>query len=267
MSMPEHLVLVRHGESEANIVQKMLRNDPDATAPEGFYDRHDRWTRLSALGQHQAIKAGHFILEHFRSDFDRYYVSSLSRTIETAGLLAISGKWQIDDRWRERDWGEYGRLNDAEREAIMPQSKKIHGLSKWDWCPPGGESLATGVTLRFRSILDSLHREMDRKKVIAVTHGEMIEVARATLERLTPEEWMEQEKDPNYKLPNGVIVHYSRRSPDNALGSKIAWRRVICPWNPLKSWNDGKWTAIVNGSYSDQDLLDLAEQNERLLED
>ena len=32
MAMPEDLVLVRHGQSESNIVQKRFKNDPDAVA-------------------------------------------------------------------------------------------------------------------------------------------------------------------------------------------------------------------------------------------
>lgn len=269
MAMPQDFVLVRHGQSEANIVQKILKNDPEAVAPEGFYDRHDRWTRLTPEGREQAVKAGSFILDNFfPGGFDRYYVSSMTRTIETAGLLALNGKWQIDDRWRERDWGEYGKLNETQREVEMARSKQIFDQSMWDWCPPGGESLATGVTLRFRNILGSLHRDIERKKVIAVTHGEVIEVARVILERLRPEEWMEQEKDPNYKLPNCAIVHYTKRDPDGGTWKdKLTWRRVICPWDSSKSWHNGEWIKIINDSYSDKDLIDLAEQNERLLSD
>jgi hypothetical protein len=63
--MPDDPVLVRHGQSEANIVQKWFKRDPQATAPDGFFDRHDEWV--------------------------------------------------VDVRWRERDWGEFGVLNQVER--------------------------------------------------------------------------------------------------------------------------------------------------------
>ena len=108
MAMPEDLVLVRHGESEANIIQKQRKNSPDATAPDGFYDRHDSRMRLSVFGVAQAKVTGDWLRKEFPDGFDRYYVSSLARTVETAGMLAINGHWDIDDRWRERDWGEYG---------------------------------------------------------------------------------------------------------------------------------------------------------------
>jgi len=37
--MPTDLVLIRHGQSEANIVQRRFKEDPRAQAPDGFFDR------------------------------------------------------------------------------------------------------------------------------------------------------------------------------------------------------------------------------------
>lgn len=61
MAMPNELVLVRHGNSEANIIQTHQKEDPDAVAPEGFFDRHDSLMRLSPLGRAQAEVAGEWL--------------------------------------------------------------------------------------------------------------------------------------------------------------------------------------------------------------
>lgn len=266
MAMPRDLVLVRHGQSEANIIQKERKTNPDAEAPEGFFDRHDSRMRLSLLGIEQAEATGAWLQQEFPDGFDRYYTSSLTRTIETAGRLAIHGEWYVDDRWRERDWGEYGILTGSEQEDHYELSKKLKTQSKWYWCPPGGESLATGVRLRLEDILDTFHRELAGKTGVVVTHGETIDVARFVLERLLPEEWERQEQDKDYKLANCQILHYSRVDPDTGvLGSRLEWRRSVCAWDSTQSWQQGSWTHIDHRRYSDDELLDLVEEYPRLL--
>jgi NAD+ kinase len=271
MAMPNHLVLVRHGNSEANIVQAQFKADPEAVTPEGFRERHDSRMRLSALGRDQAEAAGEWIRHEFPGGFDRYYTSTLVRTMETAGRLAIGGEWIPDDRWRERDWGEFGSINESEQVSRYELSHRLKGQQKWFWCPPGGESLATGVRLRFEDILDTLHREaaVGRDRVVAVTHGEMIEVARFVLERMTPEEWLKQNTDKSKKVENCQIFHYTRVSPvTGEVEPQIRWFRSICPWDENKSWNHGEWLHIPpRRKYSDEELLQLVEEFPPLFEE
>lgn len=257
MGMPEDFVMVRHGQSEANVVQQMFKEDENAEPPEGFFDRHDSQMRLSVAGGQQAEKAGEWLREEFPEGFDAYYTSSLVRTRETAGRLAICGNWTIDDRWRERDWGEFGILNQAEQVSRYELSHRLKGQHRWYWCPPGGESLATGVRLRFEDILDTAHRELEGKKLIAVTHGEMIDVARFVLERMTPEEWLLDNKNPARKVQNCQTLHYTRRDPvTGELASRLQWFRSICPWDKTKSWEEGEWISIPpRRRYSDEELL------------
>ncbi len=206
----------------------------------------------------------------FIEGFDKYYVSPLVRTIETAGRLAIStgSHWRLDDRWRERDWGEYGVLNDDEREERYEISHRLRGQNKWYWCPPGGESLASGVRLRFESILRTLHNEAEEKDAIAVTHGETMDVARFVLERLSPFQWLEQDKNPRYKTANCQILHYTRIDPITGdLSDSMRWRRSICAWDQTKSWDNGEWVEIEHRKYSDDDLLEIASNFPRLLGD
>lgn len=258
MAMPHDLVMVRHGQSEANIVQGMFKADPDAVAPDGFLDRHDTHMRLSELGREQARAAGQWLLQNFPEGFDRYYVSPLMRTRETAGRLAVHGAWQLDDRWRERDWGEYAALNETEQKQKYELSHRLRHQHKWYWCPPGGESLATGVRLRFEDILDTAHRELADKRMLAVTHGETIGVARYVLERMDPDEWLADDKNPRRKIENCHILHYTRISPDTGeIAPQLRWMRSICPWDETKSWEGGEWMAIPpRATYSDEALLE-----------
>lgn len=267
MGMPVDLVLVRHGQSEANVIQKQQKDDVNALAPDGFHDRHDSRVRLSQEGREQARATGEWLQQEFPEAFDRYYVSALARTVETAGTLGINGEWIIDDRWRERDWGEYGVLSVREQDEMYSISSKLKQQSKWYWRPPGGESLATGVRLRLEDILDTMHRELDGKRVIAVTHGEMMEVARVVLERLLPEVWQEQEDGDDYKIRNCHILHYSRRNPfTKEIGRRLEWRRSVCAHTPCQSWSDGEWTELEFRNYSDAELLDLASTHPNLLD-
>jgi len=266
MTMPKDLVLVRHGQSEANVVQQQQKASSDAPAPDGFYDRHDSRMRLSRLGVEQTIATGAWLRAEFPQGFDRYYASSLTRSVETAGRLGLGGTWTIDDRWRERDWGEYGILSAAEQEQRYELSRRIRAQSKWYWCPPGGESLATGVRLRFEDILETLHRELADRTVIAVTHGETMEVARCVLERLLPEEWERQERDDRFRLANCHVLHYSRRNPETGeVANRVEWRRSVCAWDPEQSWGAGAWVHLDHRRFTDSDLLTLVEEFPHLL--
>lgn len=268
MAMPNHFVMVRHGYSEANVVQAQFKVDPEAVTPAGFVDRHDSQMRLAPLGREQAEAAGEWLQEEFPDGFDRYYTSTLIRTMETAGRLAIGGDWIPDDRWRERDWGEYGSLNESEQISRYELSHRLKGQQKWFWCPPGGESLATGVRLRFEDILETMHREAAGQSVVAVTHGETIEVARFVLERMTPEDWLRDNRDHSRKVENCQIFHYTRESPETGeVAGQLRWFRSICPWDSSKSWNGGEWMTIPpRRKYSDAELLELVETFPPLLE-
>jgi broad specificity phosphatase PhoE len=268
MAMPNNLVMVRHGQSEANIVQQLFKADPDAGVPDGFLERHDTHMRLSALGIEQAAAAGKWLLKEFPEGFDRYYASPLVRTRETAGRLAIDGVWRLDDRWRERDWGEYAALNDTEQKKRYELSHRLRQQHKWYWCPPGGESLATGVRLRFEDILDTAHREVAGQNMIAVSHGETISVARYVLERMDPDEWLADDKNSDQNIENCQILHYTRTDPvTGEMAPQLRWMRSVCPWDSAKSWQGGEWFTIpARATYTDEALLKSVDIHSNLFE-
>ena len=268
MAMPDNLVLVRHGESEANIVQGILYGDDESKKQriKNIVEYHDAHIRLTPSGAKQAKAAGEWLKNNNLLNFDRYYVSPHIRTRETAANLSVNGSWHVDDRLREQDWGEYNLLSWDEIQADSPASRRIRDQNYWYWRPRGGETLAGDVRTRFESFLTTLHRKAANKQVIGVTHGGYMQTARFVLERLTPDQWVKQVETPEYKLSNCQILHYTRINPTT--GEKdpyLRWRRSICPWDERRSWNNGEWIEINTPTYNDQELLQEVEKYKRLL--
>lgn len=260
MVLPVDLVFVRHGQSEANIVQKSEKEIVGYVPPAWYREKHDSKMNLSPLGREQAIEAGKWLHENILIDFDKFYVSPHTRACQTAGLLNLDGLWTKDDRYRERDWGVYGIAHRQEREDKYGDSTYIRSRSEWYWKPTGGESLATGVRLRFDGAIDKLHRQTDPNddfsSVVIVAHGEMLRVAQFVLEHMTPDDWNQQEEDNSAKIANCQILHYSRRNPHTGeISNRIEWRRSVCPWDETKSWNNGEWVRIERKFFTDDELL------------
>jgi broad specificity phosphatase PhoE len=83
VSMPSRLVLIRHGESEANLVNRAIKNGRITEYPEGFDKIPDREIRLSELGCEQAKATGPWLRQQYPDGFDLLYVSDHTRAKET----------------------------------------------------------------------------------------------------------------------------------------------------------------------------------------
>jgi broad specificity phosphatase PhoE len=267
--LPKNLIIVRHGQSEANVFQSGVDSEGRALkVPAEFTSRHDSNMRLSPKGSQQARTAGDWLRAHDLANFERFYVSPHTRTRETAGHLHLGGQWRVDDRWRERDWGELAALSKKQQKERFPESMLLKEQNEWYWKPAGGESLATGVRARFTAIMDMLYRKNDdgniADNVVAVAHGELIRVAAFVIEQMTPDQWLRMDADPAYKVQNCMVVHYSRTNPHTGEESKnFTWRRAICPWDDTLSWDNGEWTELKHKLYSDEELLNTAREYAR----
>jgi len=265
MTLPLTYTLVRHGYSEANAIQAGRKSQSITSLPENFFLRHDSKMRLTPRGVEQAQAAGEWIKKNGLV-FDRFYSSPHVRAVESASHLKLGGQWILDDRFRERDYGE---IHSASKDFKDPNSDaSLHSkkLSRWYWKPQGGESLATGVRLRVESIMNTFHRREGIRHTIAVTHGEFIDVSQFVLERLTPELWGLKHDDEKYKVQNCMVVQYSRVNPENPedIRRNFNWKRGICPWDESLSWDGGQWINIGIVKYSDDELTQYVESHERL---
>jgi NAD+ kinase len=265
MTMPLDLVLVRHGESEGNVAFARERQGDSSHFTPEFLARHSSKWRLTERGRAQAHAAGLWLRANVTERFDRYYVAEYLRAMETAAHLAFAeARWYCEFYLRERDWGVFDVMSYQERRERYAEELRRRELDTFFWAPPGGESMAS-LCLRIDRVLNTLHRECAERRVILVCHGEVMWAFRVRLERMSQEHYRELDlaRDPRLKLHNCQVLHYTRRDPlSGTVAPHLNWRRSVCPWDASLSEND--WQPIVRPSYSNEDLLAVAERTPRL---
>jgi len=273
MAMPNDLVFIRHGLSEANVVHKIDKEGGSSEDLNRVNERPDWRQRLSFTGVAQAKAAKDWIDENLGGlgSFDGRYVSPFLRTRETAAYLGGTDlhDWTIDDRIVERSWGVYGTVPKAEQRAQFPLTAKLHEVTPWYVRFDGGESMPD-VYGRFRDFQGTLHREEGGRRVVVVSHGDFINVARYGIERMLPEQWELIDRDPAYTIRNCAIIHYTRVNPWNAddVRDKIHWKRMIYPDAVEDSPNGGEWVELPDRiRYSGEDLLKQIEISPKLLDE
>jgi broad specificity phosphatase PhoE len=149
------IVLVRHGESIANVAAAQAEAAGEHIINAGFRDAD---VPLSPTGEEQAEALGRWIAENrglvagarlFSSPYLRAH-QTLLRGLDEAGLeIPVS----VDDRLRDRELGIFDLLTSAGVAARYPdENDRRHWLGKFYYRPPGGESWVD-VALRLRSFL------------------------------------------------------------------------------------------------------------------
>jgi broad specificity phosphatase PhoE len=270
MGMPNHIVFVRHGESEANVIQRRDKRGEDVDTVEAatVRERVDYRQRLSEAGIAQAGKAREWIDGHFGiMNFDAYFVSSFFRARETAANISIDEpdiKWEIDDRLDERNWGAHGPLTRAERERLYPVTSRLMDDDPFHAAFEGGESIWSVKNDRVRDVLGTWSREQDGRSLLVVTHGDFIRSARVGIERILPEDYEAIENDPGHKIRNCTILHYARVNPDDAddVQPRITWRRMVYPASPERPADGGQWVRLSGKPrFNAQELLERIENH------
>ena len=143
------LILARHGETPANARRLMVGSiDPPLT------DRGRRQARAVAA----TLPAGAVV----RS-------SPLGRARETAGAY---GEPDVDERWREVDYGE--REGRPAAETWLPLWEQWQADP--EYAPPGGESLAA-VGRRVRAACEEVRERAAAGDVVVFTHVGPIKAA------------------------------------------------------------------------------------------
>jgi broad specificity phosphatase PhoE len=192
---PALLVLVRHGQSQRNVVKKANRFFLDDEARRSVRGVPDHLIELTDEGRRQAQQTGVAVREQY-GPFDYVVHSGYRRTIQTTEeiLAAYSDaeRARMPVRHhlfvRERDAGHAYDMTDAEAQAAFPWLNDYWTtFGPFFARPPGGESLAD-VCERVYAFLQKLTRTMGRRRVLIVTHGGTIWCFRYVLERWTYEE-------------------------------------------------------------------------------
>lgn len=157
---PLRIVLLRHGQSEANIDPSVFERVPDHAIP------------LTATGHEQAATAGGALRQLFGDQPVRVYVSPYRRTLQTLAGLGIDDLIESarqEPRLREQDWANFQDSADIAR-----QRKLRNSYGHFFYRFTDGESGAD-VYDRVSTFLETLHRDWDAKQsprnVLIVSHG------------------------------------------------------------------------------------------------
>lgn len=278
MAMPETLVLVRHGLSEANIIQrlegyvakeKLLMDETggyEVTDPtiqtfvdkyigvfalrDDIYARPDFQQRLSYEGVEQAKIAGDWLRNNLIApkDFDERYASPFHRTMDTAIALGGSDStWLADFRITERDWGIYGATPRDKRPDMFPHTEKAKDAASFYVRYDNGESILDSV-MRARDWTDTLWRDNGDSTVLAATHGEFMWSERVNIERMLPQEFHALDSDKSLRIGNCCLLIYDRKNPEDPdhveRSLSKGWMRMVDPINPEKSPYGGEWQKL-----------------------
>lgn len=264
MTMPKNLIMVRHGYSKANEIQKQ---QDEGLSEEAVTIPDREWT-LTDTGIEQAEAIGQIFQggsEQRLSQIDAFYVSPYRRTMQTAAMMNIpKAHWKIMRNIRERSWGDIDTLPKKIFEEEYPRNYIRNKIDPLYWMPPSGESIAMVADNRVSNMLTRLHREHAGENVLMVTHHDYIQATRLVIEHITDDEFTQGVKDKSLDISNGSAIWYSRVNPETGeLSSKITHMRIIVPeYRETKDggeWvlNKGPWSAIERNKYSNQDLLEL----------
>jgi broad specificity phosphatase PhoE len=184
------LLLVRHGESAANVAAAHA----EAVGAERIdVPARDADVELSENGQAQARALGAWLAalpeqerpqEVWSSPYRR--ASDTARTALAEARLDLP--LRLDERLRDRDLGITDTLTAAGVRARYPEeAERRRWLGKFYHRPPGGESWAD-VALRVRSVLADLARQDRAERVLLTCHDAVILLFRYVCERLDESE-------------------------------------------------------------------------------
>ena len=159
---PKRIILIRHGESEANIDKAVHAQKPDYTM------------ELTSIGLAQADSAGKELKSILGQESVFFYVSPYWRTRSTFEQLAKHFKlekndWIEEPRLREQEWGHL-----VNPEQNLQNDKERDGFGTFYYRIPHGESGAD-VYDRVSSFFGTLHRDFEKRNfpenVVIITHG------------------------------------------------------------------------------------------------
>lgn len=204
------LVLLRHGESEWNLLNKFT----------GWVD-----VDLSPRGVEEARRAGG-LLKGYR--FDVAYTSALKRAQRTLDIvLDVIGRKDMpvvaDKALNERHYGDLQGLNKAETAEKFGKEQVHVWRRSYDVRPPGGESLADTAARALPFFKTRILPDLKAgKNVLVSAHGNSLRAIVMDLDALSREQVME------LNLDTGVPIVYEF-SPDLKILSKKILKPAAAP--------------------------------------
>lgn len=177
---PKRIILIRHGESEANVDKYLFGRVPDYTI------------ELTEKGRMQAQEAGQRLKELVGDESLYFYVSPFWRARSTFEEVAASFpreqfRYCEEPRLREQEWGYLRCQEDFDK---ICHERREYGT--FYYRIPGGEA-GSDVYDRINDLLGSLYRDFAKQEFpqncVLVTHGLTIRLFVMRFFHLTVEEF------------------------------------------------------------------------------
>ncbi|MCG8312992.1 MAG: histidine phosphatase family protein [Pseudomonadales bacterium] len=170
--METHIILVRHGQIQAN-VDKLWHGWTDSL--------------LTPEGRQQASLAGERLArEH--EDITAVYASPLQRTRDTAAAIAtaLDHDVEVHEDLKEYGIGELEGVSFSDLHKVHKFFEKI--TEDQHYAPDGGESFHD-VSNRVTCALKELAAKHPGEKIVAVSHGAAMALALASILHNDPYAW------------------------------------------------------------------------------
>ena len=177
---PKRIILIRHGESQANVDKYLFGRVPDYTI------------ELTELGREQAKEAGKRLKEVVGEETMYFYVSPFWRARSTFECVAAAFPksqfvYSEEPRLREQEWGYLRCQEDFDK---ICRERREYGT--FYYRISGGEA-GSDVYDRINDLLGSLYRDFSEKdfpeNCVLVTHGLTIRLFIMRFFHLTVEEF------------------------------------------------------------------------------
>jgi broad specificity phosphatase PhoE len=185
---PAALWLIRHGQSEGNVIRDEAEQ---RHAQEYVLGSRDADVPLSDLGREQAEAFGRWLAEQPRELHpDVVLVSPYLRAAQTADIVLETAGLQdlprgVDERLRDREMGVWDGLTWRGIVARYPEeAERAKLVGRFFHRPAGGESWAD-ICLRLRSLLADVAHELSGRRVLVVAHDVIIQLTRVLLDGMS----------------------------------------------------------------------------------
>jgi 2,3-bisphosphoglycerate-dependent phosphoglycerate mutase len=195
------LVLVRHGESDFNAMNRFTGLTDVGLTPKGVSEAAQVGARLAAEG----VIPG------------TIFTSEMRRTVHSGMLVktATGGEAELisDAALNERDYGDLTGLNKAEAARRWGDDQVRRWRRSYREAPPGGESLRNTVARVLPYVLrEILPRTLERNVAVVVGHGNVLRAIAFGLEEIGEKEIADLEFD------TGQAVAYQLSGSGRVLG-------------------------------------------------
>jgi 2,3-bisphosphoglycerate-dependent phosphoglycerate mutase len=175
--MERSMVLVRHGQSEGNLLNIFTGWTDVGLSEQGLVEASSVGLRLKEIGV----------------SFDVIFTSALRRASDTAAIILNTiGQAEVetirDKALNERNYGELTGLNKDEARARWGDAQVQTWRRSYDIPPPAGESLKdTAARVLPFYLTHILPRVMRCERTLVVAHGNSLRALVMVLDNHTPE--------------------------------------------------------------------------------